>query len=167
MSKKRFAEAAFVAGSLLAGEAAAQNKQAETKAPQKTEQTKKQETSQDPQIREVFTVLEQRRKNVAGDEKLKKFIEQDAYKQIAQIIFKKLEKFNKSGSLSDSEEKELRDEARKMGLTRDLVNKCKDVLGEEKADIALLQMEKLLNRVNLALAPTSDDIKGPPNIFKK
>ncbi len=135
MSKKRFAEAAFMVGSLLAGEAAGQNKQAETKAPQKTEQTKKGETAVDPEIKAALEEQAIRLKNPenAKDPGLVKFIEQSAYKKIAKIVVERLGKYNKPGLLTDQLQADLKVEAKKLGLTYDMLGKCIEAADSDKA----------------------------------
>lgn len=155
--KRKVGEAALVLSSIAGQNAAAQTKD---KEPAKIEQTKKQEAALDPEIRVVLEERDQRLKNPenAKDPGLVKFIEEEAYKKIAKIMVVRLEKFGKPGSLTEQEEKDLKLEAKKLGLTYDLANKCL-----QAADAGKL----LLNRVKNALSVSAGDIQGPPNIFKK
>jgi hypothetical protein len=153
------------AAGLIAGEA---NAAAQQRSEPTTTQAEKASKSPDvssnnAQIKKILAGLEKQ-----NDPALKNSAEQRAYKQIADIIFKALGKYAEPQRLSEQEQIKLQTDIADMGLSIEIILKCKDAAADKGEDIASIKQQKLFSIILLSLTKSfqmhSPDVTMPPRL---
>jgi uncharacterized protein with gpF-like domain len=151
-----------VAAGLIAGEtnAAAQRQSESTTQAEKAPKSPD-ISSNNAQIKKILADLEKQ-----NDPAIKKSAEQRAYKQIIDIIFKALGKYTEPQRLSEQEQAKLQTDVVNMGLSIEIILKCKDAAADKGEDIASIKQQKLFSMILLSLTKSfqihSPDITMPP-----